>query len=90
MVDFARALVNKILHHPIGELRRSLDGRSVPGQIEAVRRMFGLDTEATGSATAPADGSQSEEVAGKTPRERGRQTASRVSGGRGGNGPAMG
>ena len=45
VAGFARALVNKILHRPITELRRSLDGRSVPGQIEVVRRLFGLDDE---------------------------------------------
>jgi glutamyl-tRNA reductase len=41
--EFARALVNKILHRPSTELKRSLDGRSAPGQVELVRRLFGLD-----------------------------------------------
>jgi glutamyl-tRNA reductase len=43
--EFARGLVNKILHRPSTELKRSLSGHSTPGQVELVRRLFGLDEE---------------------------------------------
>ncbi|MFQ5767067.1 MAG: glutamyl-tRNA reductase [Acidobacteriota bacterium] len=39
---FSRTLVNKILHQPTAELKRSLDGRSAPGQVALVRRLFQL------------------------------------------------
>jgi glutamyl-tRNA reductase len=54
--EFARVLVNKILHRPSTELKRSLDGRSAPGQVELVRRLFGLDDPLGASAAATAEG----------------------------------
>jgi glutamyl-tRNA reductase len=44
--QFSRALVNKILHRPTIELRRALETGAQPGDVDLVRRLFGVDEEA--------------------------------------------
>ncbi len=56
---YARGLINKILHRPTLELKRSLDGRGAPGRVALVRRLFDLDGE-----DGPAQGQAAVEGAG--------------------------
>jgi glutamyl-tRNA reductase len=50
--EFGRGLVNKILHRPMVELKNSADGSAGPGQVDLVRRLFGLN-EAGAAGTGP-------------------------------------
>ncbi|MCZ6833047.1 MAG: glutamyl-tRNA reductase [Acidobacteria bacterium] len=44
--EFGRGLVNKILHRPMVELKKSMNGNAAPGQVDLLRRLFGLTQEA--------------------------------------------
>jgi len=44
--EFGRGLVNKILHRPMVELKKSMNGNASPGQVDLLRRLFGLSQEA--------------------------------------------
>jgi hypothetical protein len=66
--EYGRGLVNKILHRPTVELKRSVDGRAAPGQVDLVRRLFGLDEEtAAARARAAAPQEAPSEKAGSHP-----------------------
>jgi len=54
--EFGRGLVNKILHRPMVELKKSMNGSGAPGQVELLRRLFGLGelADTTTTPRAPA------------------------------------
>jgi len=58
--EFGRGLVNKILHRPMVELKKSADGSAGPGQVDLVRRLFGLDEQGA-SGDPPASGQRKQQ-----------------------------
>ena len=53
--EFGRGLVNKILHRPMVELKKSMNGNAATGQVDLLRRLFALTPEA-GNASPPRAG----------------------------------
>ncbi len=43
--EFSRRLMNKLLHEPTARLRNEMDHGEGPGMLEAVRFLYGLETE---------------------------------------------
>ena len=60
--EFGRGLVNKILHRPMVELKRSADGSAGPGQVDLVRRLFGLNDQGVSGGVPQADKKQKQEA----------------------------
>jgi glutamyl-tRNA reductase len=71
--EFSRLLVNKILHRPTSELKRLAGGDERAGQVDTVRRLFGLDAapepvrEDAGRRTEPGEGSGERTGRGRGP-----------------------
>ncbi len=57
--EFGRGVVNKILHRPMVELKRTMDGNARPGQVDLVRRLFGLTQPESENPRGPADEEES-------------------------------